>query len=92
MENNPKYFFPQEKKAVVFKAGHEECAEVIAAGISSGITLRQWYAGLAMQALLSRPDALPDGSVAEKAITCANYMMHFLSEQGEGGSDVKNQE
>lgn len=45
--------FPGEDRTVVFETGHEHCARKIFSGINKGMTLRDWFAGMAMQGQLA---------------------------------------
>ena len=47
------------------------------------MTLREYYAGIAFQCILSRPGPLNDGYAAQSAVRCADALIAALA--GKGG-------
>lgn len=45
--------FPRKTQTVVFEKGHEGCAQAIWDSFESGLSKREWFAGMALQGIIA---------------------------------------
>lgn len=82
--------FPGKDPVVSFMAGHEDCAQAVAASFSPGLTKREWFAGMALQghiSSMSHKDVNiskePDwGMMAKSSIRAADALLKELEKNG----------
>jgi len=67
--------FPGEMRAVAYKVGHENCAQVVNSGIHTGMSLRDWLAGMALPEIMSWGGTHTAEKAAELAYKYADAML-----------------